>query len=52
MALEDRYAPLAQHLRLGFVIIHTDNLVAHLGKTDSGNKPNVSGPDHTDGNWL
>jgi hypothetical protein len=26
--------------------------VADLGKTDSSHKSNVSGPDHTDGNWL
>jgi hypothetical protein len=52
MALEDGHTAFAQGLHFGFVLVHADDLVADLGKTDSSYESDVSGPDHTDGNWL
>jgi len=52
MALEDGHAAIAEGLHFGFVLVHAEDLVADLGKTDSSYESDVSGPDHTDGNWL
>jgi hypothetical protein len=52
MALEDRHAAFAQGIHLGFIVVHADDLVANLGKTDGSHESDVTRPDHTDGNWL
>jgi hypothetical protein len=52
MLLEDRHAAFTQSLYPGFVIVHAGNLMTHFGKTYRRNKANISGPDHTDGNWI
>jgi hypothetical protein len=46
MLLKDGHTPLAELLHSRFVVVDTDNLVPHVGKTSSGNQPNVSGADH------
>ena len=43
--LVDRDAALLQQLDLRRVIIHTDHLVADLGKASAGDQPDVAGPD-------
>ena len=49
---EDGHAAFAQGLDPGFVIVHADNAMAHFSKANCRNKSHISGPDHTDGNWI
>ena len=46
MFLKDGHTALAELLHPGFVVVDTDDLVTHVGKTSSGHQPNVSGADH------
>ena len=50
MLLEDGNATLAQGLDPLFVVIDTEDMMAHLGKTDGSNESHISGPYHADGN--
>ncbi len=52
MPLEDGHAAFAEGLDFGFVVVHADDAVAHLGKADGSNEAHVPGPDDADGNWL
>jgi hypothetical protein len=36
MLFKNRHAAFTQHLDTGFIVVHTDHLVAHLGKTYRG----------------
>ena len=48
----DRHAALAKKVDLGLVVVDTEDAMAHFSKANGRNKSYVSGPDHTDGNWL
>jgi hypothetical protein len=52
VVLEDGHAAFAERLHLGFVVVDAGDAVAHFGKADRRNEAHISGPDHTDGNWL
>ena len=43
---KDRHAPLAELLYSGFVVVYTNNLVAHVRKTSGRHQPYISRPDH------
>jgi hypothetical protein len=48
MVFKDGHAAFTEGLDLGFVIVHADDAVAHLGKADGCYESDVSGSDHTD----
>ena len=49
MSFVNRDPALAQGLYFRFIVIDTDDLVAHLGEANRRNKSNISGADDTDG---
>jgi hypothetical protein len=52
MTLEDWHAACLEDLHPGFVIVHAENMMSDLRKTNGRYKSHVTGPNHTDGNWL
>jgi hypothetical protein len=50
MVFEDRHAAFTESFYLGFVIVHADDAVAHLGKANGSDQSDISGPDYTNGN--
>ena len=44
--LVDRYLAAVQHLDLARIEIKAEDIVAHFGKTGSGNEADIACPDH------
>jgi hypothetical protein len=52
MILKDGYTAFAEGLHPGLIVVDAEDAMAHFGETNGGYKSHISGPDHTDGNWL